>query len=327
MGPEGTLAHSVEGFLAAAAVERGLAPRTLEAYARDLARFASHLARRGVAAPGDVRREHVTGFVASLERQGLAARSRARALVAVRRWLRHAGAAAEDPCAGVALPRVERRLPRVLRPDETAALIDAADPRTPLGLRDRAMLEVLYGSGLRVSELVGLPLSGVDARDVRALREFGLPPDDAALQRPLVGMVSRMVDQKGFDLVARIAHRVPSLDAAFVARIPCADLVKQAAIDLKDDLQMTRQHQLKMSERPFLKRFGEQGVVSVRQSLLCDLPCLVPGEMRFVEQNPHQLHREAPDSYCRPRHRRVDIPCASGLRCRLVMRRDGDAGQ
>jgi len=161
------LAHEVEGFLAFAAVERGLAPRTLEAYARDLRRFAEHLERRGVAVLADARREHVTGFVASLERQGLAARSRARSLVAVRRLLRHAGVAGGeggDPCAGVAMPRFERRLPRVLRPDETARLLEAADPSTELGLRDRAMLEVLYGSGLRVGELVGLPLSGVDAR-------------------------------------------------------------------------------------------------------------------------------------------------------------------
>jgi len=164
---EGRLAPAVERFLADAAVERGLAPRTLEAYARDLGRFASHLERRGISAPAEVRREHVSGFVASLERQGLSARSRARALVAVRRWLRHAGtagAAGEDPCDGVVLPRIDRRLPRVLRPDESAALIEATDPRTPLGLRDRAMLEVLYGSGLRVSELVGLPLSALDAR-------------------------------------------------------------------------------------------------------------------------------------------------------------------
>ncbi len=158
------LRHEVEAFLAFAAVERGLAPRTLEAYARDLRRFAEHLGRRGVAVLADARREHVTGFVASLERQGLAARSRARSLVAVRRLLRHAGAADPDPSAGVALPRFERRLPRVLRPDETARLLEAADPSTPLGLRDRAMLEVLYGSGLRVGELVGLPLSGIDAR-------------------------------------------------------------------------------------------------------------------------------------------------------------------
>ncbi len=161
------LAAELAGFLASAAVERGLAPSTLEAYARDLGRFAAHLERRGVAALAGARREHVTSFVASLERQGLSARSRARSLVAVRRLLRHAGVAGGeggDPCAGVALPRFEPRLPRILRPDETARLIEAADPSTPLGLRDRAMLEVLYGSGLRVSELVGLPLSAVDAR-------------------------------------------------------------------------------------------------------------------------------------------------------------------
>jgi integrase/recombinase XerD len=154
-------------FLAAAAVERGLAPKTVQAYSGDLRRFVAHLERQGIEALADVRREHVTGFLASLERQGLAPRSRARALVAVRRWLRHAGAAAaagSDPCAGIALPRTGRKLPRVLRPDESAALIEAADPATPIGLRDRAMLEVLYGSGLRVSELVGLPLSAVDLR-------------------------------------------------------------------------------------------------------------------------------------------------------------------
>jgi len=167
-GPSaGSLREGVAGFLADAAVERGLAPRTLEAYGRDLLRFEEYLARRGVASLAQVERTHLAGFAASLERQGLAARSRARMLVAVRRCLRHAGARGADggdPCAGVVLPRVPQALPRVLRPDQTAALLEAADPRTTLGLRDRAMLEVLYGSGLRVGELVALPLSGLDAR-------------------------------------------------------------------------------------------------------------------------------------------------------------------
>src|SRR5262249_56876882 len=97
----------VEGFRADAAVERGVAPRTLEAYGRDLARFEEYLARRGVTSLAGVERQHVAGFAASLERQGLAARSRARMLVAVRRCLRHAGAAGAgrgDPRPGPVPP-------------------------------------------------------------------------------------------------------------------------------------------------------------------------------------------------------------------------------
>lgn len=161
------LGASLDGFLAHASIERGLAPRTVEAYGRDLTRFLDHLARQGVGQLTELRREHVTGFLASLERQGLGGRSRARALVAVRRFLRHVGAAGVlggDPAEGVATPRFAQPLPRLLRSDEVVALIDAADPDTALGLRDRAMLEVLYGAGLRVSELVSLPLSGMDLR-------------------------------------------------------------------------------------------------------------------------------------------------------------------
>jgi integrase/recombinase XerD len=153
--------------LAFCSVERGLSPRTLDAYGRDLGRFVSYLDESGVRRLADLRREHLTGFLALLEARGLAARSRARALVTARRWLRHLGAAGalpRDPAEGVTAPRFEQPLPRLLRRDETEALIAAVDPKQPLGLRDRAMLEVLYGGGLRVSELVELPLDGLDLR-------------------------------------------------------------------------------------------------------------------------------------------------------------------
>ncbi len=161
------LGASLDGFLVHASVERGLAPRTVEAYRRDLSRFLDHLVLQRVQRLRDLRREHVTGYLASLERQGLGGRSRARALVAVRRFLRHVGAAGAlggDPIEGVMSPRFSQPLPRLIRSDEAVALIEAADPESPLGLRDRAMLEVLYGSGLRVTELVSLPLSGLDLR-------------------------------------------------------------------------------------------------------------------------------------------------------------------
>lgn len=167
MARAGEVDAAVDAFLTHAAVERGLAPRTIEAYGRDLCRFAAYLAETGVSRLRDLRREHLSGFVRALERDGLSARSRARALVATRRLLRHTGQSGglrEDPTQGLVNPRLEQKLPRVLRGDETRVLIEAAGDAVPLGVRDRAMLEMLYGAGLRVSELVGLVLGAVDRR-------------------------------------------------------------------------------------------------------------------------------------------------------------------
>jgi len=160
-------AEAVDAFLDHARVERGLSRHTVEAYARDLARFAEYAEERRVAGPARATRAHVTGFAEHLERRGLGARSRARALSAVRRLFRHLGSQgwlAADPTRDVRAPRAARPLPRVLRPDETEALLAATEGEGVLVLRDRAMLELLYACGLRVSELVALPLSSLDRR-------------------------------------------------------------------------------------------------------------------------------------------------------------------
>lgn len=214
--PSGEIAQAMQAFLAVAAIERGLSPHTLEAYGRDLTRFGEHLAAHGVQHPAQVTRAHVSGFLVRLEAEGLGARSRARSLVAVRRLLRHwqrEGLLVADALRGVPTPRAAHPLPRVLRPEESAALIDAARGETPIALRDVAMLEVLYGCGLRVSELVGLPLAAIDRRSgiLRVMgkgrRERIVPVGEAALVawqawiesgRPALARAARRASEAAF---------------------------------------------------------------------------------------------------------------------------------
>ncbi len=159
-----SLDEAVDLFLDHLKVERGLARLTLEAYGRDLARFVAFLTERGRAEVDDVTPLDVTDFLLALAQAGLAARSRARTLVAVRGMCKHLVAErwlAADPAALVDAPRTGRGLPGVLGEAAVARLI-ATPPDTPRGRRDAAMIELAYGSGLRVSELVTLPLADVN---------------------------------------------------------------------------------------------------------------------------------------------------------------------
>jgi len=129
---------AVEEFLTHASIERGLSPRTIEAYGRDLARFSGYLEGARVRSLRAVQREHLVGFTRFLDREGVGSRSRARMLVSVRRLLRHqgiSGTTRDDPLEGVLSPSFNTPLPRLLRPDETASLIEAVDTSTPIGVR------------------------------------------------------------------------------------------------------------------------------------------------------------------------------------------------
>ena len=151
----------LQRYLDSLAHERGLAPLTVEAYGRDLRRLVGELEKGGrdlfSAAPRDLSR-HLRG----LRRRGLAPRSIRRALVSIRGLFAHlveTGERPDDPAVNLLPPKLWRKLPRVLGETEIEALLAAPDAGTPLGLRDRAMIELLYASGLRVSELVELDLS------------------------------------------------------------------------------------------------------------------------------------------------------------------------
>ena len=148
-------------YLEALILERGLSPRTVDAYRSDLERYG----REEIAAgrdPARAKPREIAGHLATLRRQGLAPRSVARHLVALRGFYRHLvelGERVDDPTGGLAPPKQMRKLPRVLKESEVEALLAAPDTATPLGQRDKAMLEMLYATGLRVSELVGLELA------------------------------------------------------------------------------------------------------------------------------------------------------------------------
>ena len=148
----------VQDFLQHLTVERGLAKNTLLAYGRDLQKFARFLNGKG-RHPRQVRQGEINEFARTLSRQGLAPKSIARALNAVRMFYRFLMAekiVSEDPTAAVRAPRTWKTLPRFLTIGEVDHLLGAADETNPRGARDAAMVELLYATGLRVSELVSL---------------------------------------------------------------------------------------------------------------------------------------------------------------------------
>jgi len=159
------LARQIDAFLSFALAERGLAAHTVEAYRRDLYDFARFLRGRGTHGPEEVTRAAITLYLVSLRRAGRSpatVKRRAAAIRSLYRYLLREQLLTQDPTLDLGAPRLPRRLPHVLTVEEVDRLLDAPDPTTPEGLRDRAMLELMYSSGLRVSELVSLDVGDVD---------------------------------------------------------------------------------------------------------------------------------------------------------------------
>jgi integrase/recombinase XerD len=164
----------VEEWLSWLATEKGRAPSTLEAYRRDARRWCDWLGERSLGLDS-VGEPDVAAYIADLRERGLAAATMARAVVAVRslhRFLADEGRTGDDAAAEIDTPRVPAGLPKALSEPEVMGLLQAVAGHEPVARRDRAILEVLYGTGLRISELVGLSLGDLDLESA-LLRAFG----------------------------------------------------------------------------------------------------------------------------------------------------------
>lgn len=204
-----TLEHHVDAYLAFLRVERALAAHSIAAYGHDLGRFLKFLEERKapdeppVRTPRDLHFGIVSEWLTDLSRSGLSARSMARRLSALRgfvRYLLDEGQLDEDPTELASGPKLGRALPSALGEHEIFRLLDAPDPGTLRGLRDRAMLSLTYASGLRVSELIHLEIGDVDRSRgvVSPLGKGGkrrlVPIGDLALDRLEAYLEARMED-------------------------------------------------------------------------------------------------------------------------------------
>jgi integrase/recombinase XerC len=165
----------VERFLSSLRHERRLSSHTASAYERDLNVLAAYCAREGVAQWRALDHHHLRGYAAALHRDGLSPRSIQRRLSAARtffEYLLREGAMQSNPAVGVPAPKAARQLPSSVDPDRMARLLEREDEAEPVGVRDLAMMELLYSSGLRLSELVGLDLTDLDLKD-RTVRVTG----------------------------------------------------------------------------------------------------------------------------------------------------------
>lgn len=163
----------IDEYLDYLGVERGLAANTLESYGRDLKQFSAYICSRSVTW-AELESNHILIYLDSLKKQGKSTATVSRSLASIRsffKFLSHEGKISVDPAAELDSPKVEKKLPSVLNLQEVESLLYRPDGSTPAGIRDRAMFEVLYATGIRVTELVSLTMGDVnlDAGFIRCL--------------------------------------------------------------------------------------------------------------------------------------------------------------
>lgn len=231
----------IEQFLDALWMERGLSENTLSAYRSDLGQFGQWLDGQGRGSLRDVRREQIQGYLAQRLEQRGSPRSTARLLSSLRRfyaWLRREQQIGEDPTALIEAPRLGRPLPKSLSESDVEALLLAPDTETRKGLRDRCMLEVLYATGLRVSELVNLHMGqinrqqGVVRISGKGDKERLVPLGEEALgwlQRYLQEVRPAVLDGQAAEAVFLSNRRQPMTRQTFWHLIK--DYARRAGID------------------------------------------------------------------------------------------------
>lgn len=155
----------IDHFIHFLAVEKGLATNTLHSYQRDLVAYVTYLREAGVTSIEESTRVHITGYLMELQEKGRATATLSRNLASIRsfyQFLVRDNYLAKDPSIHLETPKIEKRLPKVLSIQEVERLLEGPDMRQPAGIRDKAMLELLYATGIRVSELVQLQCSDVN---------------------------------------------------------------------------------------------------------------------------------------------------------------------
>ena len=157
--------HLLDQFLHYILVEKGLSKNTIDAYSHGLNRFLDYLRRKGIQEIPRVTKLDMRAFLLGLKKQGLSTKSVVRNLAAIRsffRFLVQEGILTANPIEELESPKIERKLPEILTLKEVEQLLEQPNSQTPIGIRDRTMLEVLYATGMRVSELTKLPVQQVN---------------------------------------------------------------------------------------------------------------------------------------------------------------------